>query len=40
MHRVDDAEIIVDFERARLDALAALAGAMIRRRRTRLDNPQ
>ena len=40
MHRVDDAEIVVDFERARLDALAARAGAMIRRRGKRLDDAE
>ena len=40
MHRVDHAEIVIDFERARLDALAARAGAMIGRRRVRLDEAE
>ena len=40
MHRVDHAEIVIDFECARLNALAARAGAMIGRRRVRLDEAE
>ena len=38
VHFVDDAEVVIDLERARLDALAARAGAMIRRRRIGFDD--
>src|SRR6185436_2498351 len=38
VHFFDDAEVVIDFERARLDALAARAGALIRRRRIGFDD--
>jgi hypothetical protein len=38
VHVLNDAEIVVDFQRARLDALATRAGAMVRRRGAGLDN--
>jgi hypothetical protein len=40
VHTLDEAEVVVDFQRARLDALAARAGAMIRRRGKRLDDAE
>ena len=38
VHFVDDAEVVIDLERAWLDALAARAGAMIRRHRIGFDD--
>jgi hypothetical protein len=38
MDLVDDAEVVIDLERARLDALAARAGTMIRRHRIGFDD--
>jgi hypothetical protein len=40
MHRIDHAEIVVHFERARLDALAARPRALIRRDRIHLDDAE
>ena len=38
VHRLDHAEIVIDLERARLDALAARAGAPVRRRWAGIDD--
>jgi hypothetical protein len=40
VHRVDHAEIVIDLQRARLDTLAARAGAMVGRRCSGLDDAE